>query len=79
MLQSVTDLTEHEKAVVGALDKELDLPEVRKRKRKKPQGPNPLSVKKKAKKVHAPILTSHSQSKNQVFTCMYVPVCLLRM
>ena len=74
----MTDLTEHEKVVVGALDKELDLPEVRKRKRKKPQGPNPLSVKKKAKKVHAPILTSHSQSKNQVFTCTYVQVCLLR-
>ena len=70
----MTDLTEHEKAVVGALDKELDLPEVRKRKRKKPQGPNPLSVKKKAKKVHAPILTSHSQSKNQVSA--YVPYIL---
>ena len=65
LVESVTDLTHHEKTVVEALDKEIEQHEVRKRKRKKPHGPNPLSVKKKAKS-HAPVLTAKTSSKNQV-------------
>lgn len=64
LVESVTDLTHHEKTVVEALDKEIEQHEVQKRKRKKPHGPNPLSVKKKAKS-HAPVLTAKTSSKNQ--------------
>ena len=53
-----TDLTPHETAVLKELDSKLIREEVKRRKRKRPGGPNPLSVKKKRKRLEAPILGS---------------------
>ena len=67
MAQQSTQLTEFEQAVVSALDSTLPVQAKRGKKRKQPQGPNPLSVKKKRKKSCTVVVNSKGMlTKNQV-------------
>ena len=57
IVRQQTDLTPHETAVLEELDSKLIREEVKRRKRKRPGGPNPLSIKKR-KRLEAPVLGS---------------------
>ena len=58
IVRQQTDLTPHETTVLEELDSKLLREEVKRRKRKRPGGPNPLSVKKRKKRLEAPVLGS---------------------
>ena len=58
IVRQQTDLTPHETAVLEELDSKLLREEVKRRKKKRLGGPNPLSVKKKRKRLEAPVLGS---------------------
>ena len=67
MAEQSTQLTEFEQTVVSALDSTLPAQPEKKRKRKQPHGPNPLSVKKKTKKSCTVVVSNKGiRTKNQV-------------
>ena len=67
MAQQSTQLTEFEQTVVSALDSTLPVQTEKRKKQKQPNGPNPLSVKRKTKKSCTVVVSSKgTRTKNQV-------------